>query len=282
MKQVWLIILIFWTGYGFSQTKSDLSFIEHLINKGNYKEAIFLFKSDSMKLMHSQADSLNYYKGWAHYSVKNLELSTQSFLLVGKESPFYAKSHFFAGYNQIYLNRYDEARNTFERLNIEDETKKLLVNFELGGIEMLQTNWDAAQKHFEKISPDNALLSQHITALQQLNDGLKAHHKKSAFLAGLMSGIVPGSGKIYAGKTGEGVAQMIATTGFGLVAWENYRKVGINNLRTIFFGSIFLATYISNIYGSAISVKITENNYSNAVHNQILFHLHIPLRNFFE
>jgi len=40
MKQVWLIILIFWTGYGFSQTKSDFSFIEHLINKGNYKEAI--------------------------------------------------------------------------------------------------------------------------------------------------------------------------------------------------------------------------------------------------
>jgi alpha-amylase/alpha-mannosidase (GH57 family) len=97
-----------------------------------------------------------------------------------------------------------------------------------------------------------------------------------------MSGIIPGSGKIYAGRTGEGIASMIATTGFGLIAWENYQKLGYKNLKTLFFGSIFLASYVSNIYGSVISVKIEENNFTNVTQNQVLFQLHIPLRNFFD
>jgi hypothetical protein len=54
---------------------------------------------------------------------------------------------------------------------------------------------------------------------------------------------------------------MIATTGFGLITWESYRKLGIGNVKTILFGSIFAASYVSNIYGSVISVKIIENEY---------------------
>jgi hypothetical protein len=97
-----------------------------------------------------------------------------------------------------------------------------------------------------------------------------------------MSAIIPGSGKLYAGKTGEGIATMIATTGLGLITWENLRKLGFNHAKTIVFGTFFAATYISNIYGSVISVKIIENEYQDVIHNQILFQLHIPLRNFFE
>lgn len=97
-----------------------------------------------------------------------------------------------------------------------------------------------------------------------------------------MSAIVPGTGKIYVGKPGEGIASMLATVGFGLITLENYKKLGLNNFKTIFFGSIFAANYVSNIYGSVISVKIIENNYRDGIRNQILFQLHIPLRNFFE
>ncbi len=80
---------------GFAQVKSEIPFIGHLINKGYYKEAIFLIDKDTLKYEGQQLDSLNYYKGWAHYSLKDLEESTTSFLKVGKESPFYKKVEFF-------------------------------------------------------------------------------------------------------------------------------------------------------------------------------------------
>ena len=128
---------------------------------------------------------------------------------------------------------------------------------------------------------DMATIKQQVVALSQISKEHESHHSKSPIWAGVMSCIIPGSGKIYAGKMGEGIASMIATTGFGLITWENYRKLGVGHPKTIFFVSIFAANYVSNIYGSVISVKIIENEYKDATHNQILFQLHIPLRNFF-
>lgn len=282
MKFIWTFNFIFIIWSGFSQSKSELLFIEHLINKGYYKETIFLLDRDSLKFNKLQLDSVYYYKGWANYSLKNLEQSTQSFLKVNAESSFYAKSRLFAGYNQTYLGKYTDARETFAQLKFDDEMKQALVVFELSGIDMLEGKWVKAKAHLRQINPDIAFLNQQIMALQQIGKEIETHKKKSALLAGAMSGIIPGAGKIYAGKTGEGIASMIATTGFGLITWENYRKLGIGNLKTLFFGGIFLASYVSNIYGSVISVKITEQNYADTTHNQILFQLHIPLRNFFE
>jgi TM2 domain-containing membrane protein YozV len=282
MKYVCLLIFILLVRAGFAQNKSELLFIEHLINKGYYNEVIHLIDRDSLNQKQEQQDSVNYYKGWAHYSLKNLEQSTTSLLKVGKESSFYLKSRFFAGYNQIFLENYTEARKIFSELNVRDEPNLSLVNFELSGIDLLQGNWPKAKEQLQKVNPNIATINQQVVALGQIAKEQETHRKKSSLLAGVMSCIIPGSGKIYAGKTGEGIASMIATTGFGLIAWENYRKLGIGNVKTILFGSIYAANYVSNVYGSVVSVRIIENDYKDAKHNQILFQLHIPLRNFFE
>ncbi|MEI8112234.1 MAG: hypothetical protein WCI54_01310 [Bacteroidia bacterium] len=282
MKYFCLMVFILVVQQGFAQNKSELPFIEHLVNKEYYNEVIHLIDRDSLNYKPEQQDSVNYFKGWAHYSLKNLEQSTASLLRVGKGSSFYFKSRFFAGYNQIYLEKYDEARKIIGQLNVRDETYLSILHFELSGIDLLEGNWSKAKDLMGQVNPTIATLNQQVAALGQICKQQESHRPKSPLLAGLMSVILPGSGKIYAGKTGAGIASMIATTGFGLIAWENYRKLGIGHAKTIFFGSIFAANYVSNIYGSVISVRIIENDYKDATHNQILFQLHIPLRNFFE
>ena len=282
MKYTFLFILFLISHAGFAQNKSELPFIEHLINKGYYTEAIFLIDQNSPKYTTAQQDSVNYFRGWAEYSLKNLRQSTISLLKVSEESAFHLKSRFFAGYNQIFLENYSEARTILRQINTPADPNLSLVNLELSGIEMLQENWPKASELLQQVNPDVATLNQQAAALGQICKKQASHRSKSPLLAGVMSGIIPGSGKIYAGKTGEGIASMIATTGFGLIAWENYRKLGFGHAKTIFFGCVFAANYVSNIYGSVISVKITKNEYKDATHNQILFQLHIPLRNFFE
>lgn len=283
MKFIYLVVFILSILAGSAQNKNELPFIEHLVDKQYYSEAIHLIDNNHINCSDEpQLDSLNFYKGWALYSLKNLDQSTISFLKVGKGSPFYLKSRFFAGYNQTFLKNYDEARKIFSQINANDEINLSLVNFELCGISMLKGNWSKADEQLQQLNSNIAPINQQVKALGQINNQQLKHRSKSPFLAGLMSGIVPGSGKIYAGKTGQGIASMIATTGFGLITWENYRKLGIGHFKTIFFGGIFVANYVSNIYGSVISVQIKENEYQDAIHNQILFQLHIPLRNFFE
>ena len=282
MKYLFLVVFILMARTGMGQQKNELPFIVHLINKGYFNEVIHLTDRYSLYQEQGKQDSLNYYRGWAFYSLKNLEQSTLSLLSVGKESPFYLKCRFFAGYNQIFLANYTEAGNIISQINVRDEPNLSLVNFELSGIDLLQGNWPKAKEHLQRVNANVATLNQQVSALGQINQELETHRQKSPLLAGVMSCILPGSGKIYAGKTGAGIASMIANIGFGLITWENYRKLGIGNAKTIFFGSIFAANYVSNIYGSVISVRVIENDYRDAKHNQILFQLHIPLRNFFE
>lgn len=277
---LFVFVLIFQSGFG--QHKNELPFIRHLIDKGYYKEAIYLIDRDTLNYGKQQQDSINYFRGWASYSLKNLRQSTQSLLRVGKESPFYLKSHFFAGYNQIYLENYPEAQKIFGQMDIRNEPDLSLVNFELSGIDMLQRNWQEGDKKLKLVNPENASINQQVKALEEISRENQNHRVKSPVLAGIMSGIIPGSGKIYAGKTGAGIASMLGTVGFGLMTWENYHKRGIANAKTIIFGGLFAANYVSNIYGSVISVKVIESEYKNVVHNQILFQLHIPLRNFFD
>ena len=282
MRGFFLLLFILKISIASAQNSHELKFFNYLINRGDYNEVLFLADKSISKLNTEQLDSLNYFKGWAHYSVKNLELSTVSLLEVSKSSPFYPKSRFFAGYNQIYLGNYAEAKEVFSQTEISGEPVLSLLTFELSGIDMLEGNWAGAKSQLDSLKRDVAQINQQIAVLNKICDEQVKYRPKSPVLAGIMSGIVPGSGKIYAGKTGEGIASFITNAGFGLITWENYRKLGINNFKTIFFGGIFAANYISNIYGSVVSVKIIEDEYQNKLHNQILFQLHIPLRNFFE
>ena len=280
MRYIFLLMIIFLLT--FAQSQGQIPFIRHLVNSGFYKEAIFVIEKDKTDYSVQQRDSINYYKGWAHYSLKKLQESSSSFLKVSNSSPFYNKSFFFAGYNQTFLGNYGEARSILARTDSREEPTLWLYNFELSGIEMLKGNWPEAKQYLELVPEDNAVLNNQVLALNEIWKEHEQHRKKSPVTAGIMSAIIPGSGKIYAGKTGAGIASMIGNIGFGLITWENYRKSGFMDVKTILFGSIFAVNYVSNIYGSVVSVKVIENEHENAIHNQILFQLHIPLRNFFD
>ena len=282
MKAILPFVILFFVLTASAQNKNELSFIKHLINKELYNEAIYIIDNNQFAYNKQQKDSIFYFHGWANYSLKNLKESTNSLLKVGIESPLFRKSHFFAGYNQIYLSNYHRADSIFEKMKIEKEPELSIMNFERSGIEMLKGNWSNASDKLEKVDLKIPVLNEHTINLRNICKEQINYKSKSPALAGIMSGIIPGSGKIYAGKTGAGIASMISTIGFGFITWENYNKKGLKNAKTLIFGSLFAFNYVSNIYGSVISVKVSENEYNNAIHNQILFELHIPLRNFFE
>lgn len=281
MKYFLFSIFIFFYFTGKAQIGDEIRFINHLVNKNYYLEAISLIDNGITGYSHSQQDSLLYFHGWAHYALKNLEQSTQSLLGVSRESPFFYKSHFFAGYNQIYLGNYEKAQQIFIQMDITEKSFLPLVNLEFAGIEMLKGNWTLAGEKLDAIDLTNPVLNEQIIALKAISAKNGERRSKSPVLAGIMSGIVPGSGKIYAGKTGAGIASFVGNVGFGLITWENYNKRGLTNPKTLIFGSLFALNYFSNIYGSVLTVKVSENEYNKNLQNQILFQLHIPLRNFF-
>jgi len=277
------LFFLSFTSISFSQnsTPCDLKFVYHLVNAGDIEEVIYLLDSTNCYSEPSN-DSLNYLRGWSLYSLKRLVPSSESFIKVKPGSEFYLKSHFFAVYNYTYTANFSEALETLSKIEFNSEKLNSVKNFELSGIYLLQGQKKNFEDYFSKINRSYYEISESAENLQKISADLYKHKIKSPVIAGLLSAIIPGSGKFYAGKRGEAISAFIANAGLGLVTWENYRKSGLKSFRTLAFGSAFMFSYAANIYGAVITVNMMETEYKENVKNSILFNLHIPLRNSFD
>jgi hypothetical protein len=278
-----ILFFISFASLSFSQNPDscDLKFIVHLVDAGDYNEALYLLDSTDCAL-NSSNDSLNYLRGWSLYSLKRLSASSEYLMKVSQKSELYPKSHFFSAYNFAHSGDTKNALGVLSTISPKTEKQNSLRNYLTAGIYLLQRDTIRYRESFAKTNRSFYEISESSDNLQKISTDLKNHKSRSPVIAGILSGIIPGSGKFYAGKKGEAISAFIATTGLGLVTWENYRKNGLANFRTIAFGTAFAFSYTANIYGAVMTVNIIETEYGENVKNSILFNLHIPLRNIFD
>ncbi|NQU86846.1 MAG: hypothetical protein HQ541_13910 [Mariniphaga sp.] len=265
--------------YSLSQ---ELKFIQHLINQEEYEDAIYYINSHfDNEYSLPISDSLHYFKGWSQYSVKNLNLSASSLLQVSSNSTFFVKSRFFAAYNYSHLGQIKFSDYILQRLNTNRYLTNL-KNFELTGNALLARDTKKFKNYFKSIeSSSDFSFNVEKEKLNSYDFEIDNHRNKSMFVGGLMSAIIPGAGKIYAGKTGEGISTFLIVAATGATAYENHRKLGLKHAKTILFGSLFAVLYIGNIYGTVFTVKLANEEFNHEMDNKILFNMHIPLRNLF-
>ncbi|WP_304130592.1 hypothetical protein [Ignavibacterium album] len=77
---------------------------------------------------------------------------------------------------------------------------------------------------------------------------------KSETVAGILSAIIPGSGKIYTEEYSDGITAFILTGIFSYLAYDNLKHE--HNFRGYLFTGIAAGFYFGNIYGSVASAQI--------------------------
>lgn len=76
---------------------------------------------------------------------------------------------------------------------------------------------------------------------------------KSSTAAGVLSAIIPGSGKLYVGKTGDGITALLVTGLLTFLAVDNFNAN--HKIRAWIFTGLASAFYAGNIYGSVIAAQ---------------------------
>lgn len=257
---------------------SKIPFIDHLVKKGYFEEALYEIGQQSVaSLSSSQKDSVYFLRGWSLYRLKELKQSAESLEKVSDSFPEYLKATYFAAYNHTFEGDYSRAKNILKR----GKEKTNIYHFQSAGIALLEKDFSAFQSCFAQIDTTYFPIHTEAKHLDYFAHALQNHHAKSPTKAGLLSAVVPGLGKWYVGKKGQAISSFITVTGLGLVTLENYHKRGATDYRTIVFGALFAIFYTGNIYGSVYTARITEQEYQHEIRNKILFDLHIPLRNIF-
>lgn len=266
-----------------NELSEEFKFINYLIKNYLYNDALFLLNkleknSDSLNI--SQKDSINYLKGWVYYNVKSLDTSALYLDKVSINSVYYNKSQFYRAFNNIYTGKRDYAKDVLNNLSTENELYQL-KNFELAGIALLDRNYEEYSRRCSSFTFTYYPIAVEQESFNQYYKDLRKVKHKSALTAGLMSAIVPGSGKLYAGYKWKALSSFLQVVITGLVASENYYKAGPASPQFIFFAGIFSIMYTGNIWGSILSVKIKKNETHKTVDNNILYDLHLPLRRTF-
>ncbi|HEX2866666.1 MAG TPA: hypothetical protein VHO03_06470 [Ignavibacteriales bacterium] len=77
---------------------------------------------------------------------------------------------------------------------------------------------------------------------------------KSPVKAAILSAIIPGLGKAYAGEWGDGLTSLIVTGVLSYVSYDNLRAH--HNFRGYLFGGLAALFYAGNVYGSAAQAQI--------------------------
>jgi TM2 domain-containing membrane protein YozV len=96
----------------------------------------------------------------------------------------------------------------------------------------------------------------HDAALVQALNYWKEHPRKSPFVAGTLSTILPGAGKVYAGRWKDGLVSLLFVGANAYSAYRGFSSGGIQSPYGWLFGGLSAGFYIGGIYGSQKAARI--------------------------
>lgn len=254
-----LITVLLFVPFGKSQNtvSSDLEYIDYLVKNDQLDDAIFFLKKiNSSQLSKSSADSVNYYYGMTYHYLKNADTAALFLGKIDEKSGYYVKSRFYQSLNNMFVRKYDEASNNIINVNLDSS---LVFNqckiLQLAGINLLNGKTLRADSLIQQFDYAGYIYSNEQKSVKEMATQMKQVNKKTPLKAALLSAVVPGLGKFYAGKKGQALVTMFSTIGIGLLAFENYYRGGVKSPQFIVSGTVFTIFYFGNIVGSAYSVK---------------------------
>ncbi|MEQ9402832.1 MAG: hypothetical protein RIM99_04535 [Cyclobacteriaceae bacterium] len=284
-RNSFFILFQLWSISVYCQTsfREAHEFLLHLKGIESYEEGVFS-ASESLKRFSSQGqqDTLLYYKGLFEYSLKQPEQSIRSFSDLGNSNEmFRLHASFLSSFQSAYLETYIESKKLLDEIEAGDPFYKELVVHEQAGLSLLDRDFESFEKYSNQFSGSYYQLSSFQNQLIKNRDGLLKMKRKSPLIAGLMSGLIPGSGKAYTGKAGEGYTTLLFSSILALQAREGYKEDGASSLRFKIFAGLFSALYVANIWGSVLSVKVYKDDFNATFDEAILLNMHVPLRTIF-
>jgi hypothetical protein len=265
-------------------TTGDFNFILHLVSNKMFEEAeaekVRFLSAPGVSALY--ADSVNFALGVNYAIEKRLSDSRRAYLQVSERTSMYYPARYRAVLHALSL---EDAAGAFREVaaveQSDNETLNELRRFELAGIALA----NGYRSYYDSVSPSLAfsepLLAAEALNLQKYRVALDRNKRKSPFVAGLLSTVVPGLGKVYAGNNGQALASFLTCGLMGAITVENSYRLGMKHPQTLFFGSLFTVFYIGNIWGSAVSVQLVKIEKDLENRHNILVAVKLPLERFF-
>jgi len=229
------------------------SFGKHLFKSESFHDIVTLSQTCPFaKQNKSTFDTLQFLLGRAQLKLNKADSAYHAFRKIDRDADLYRKGIRLTFNRYLDNSDYATPLSYLENGDLAIQKNPDITYFSCG-LYLLNKDrmgFDSLMSEGYMIEKDKRIL------LKQYREQYASIKMKSPWMAGLLSAAVPGLGKIYAGKPNQGLSSFFTVGLFALQAWEAYYRQGINTPGLYISGAFALGYYISNIWGSALSVKI--------------------------
>ena len=129
----------------------------------------------------------------------------------------------------------------------------------------MQKRWERAIQHFEQfdLSGVPAAADHRVSMYKRYAEEGKALPSKSPLLAGFLSTVLPGSGRIYVGRLNDALLTVFFLGVLGWSTYDGFSENGVSSRKGWTFGTLGGIFYLGNIYGSVVAAQ-THNRRTEA------------------
>jgi hypothetical protein len=277
-----ILFLLFIVGfYSKAQSQFDYTFYKNLINQKEQDLAL-LYLNNSLPINNLiQKDSILYLKGIQFYEKKQFDSSVFYLQKISNSSPTFTHAKLVQAIALSYLNNPELAiSKSLNAVSNSDSVIKQIKILLLASNAIIHKNYSSYDSLIAQIN-DSLYIYNSLQATLNKWSKKRTQKVKSGFVGGIFSAVVPGLGKVYAGKGFDGLSTFFTHVPLVFILNESLQNSGVNSGRFITFASITSLFYIGNILTSYHDVKLSRKEVDFERKNEVLLQCNIMLRNYF-
>ena len=267
---------------GYYTPQNIRKFADFLYGQGDYLRAAGEYQRYLFYISETGAESENIryqialcyrFAGQTEQAIRNF----QTLLQTHPESQFASRAYYQIGATYFLIDQFEQSTQFLsEALPYITNTRQRAEAEQLIGLSyLMRKQWAEAGVVFKTLQGSDIIPVREKASIYHNYAEIGAQlPTRNPFLAGVLSTIVPGSGRLYAGlRVGDAVTSLITV---GIASWQAYdgfRRDGLSSVKGWTLGALGGIFYVGNIYGSVISARV----YNRQVEDEFLTTLSVEL-----
>ena len=257
-------------------------FADFLYEQGDYLRAVGEYQRYLFYISQEETESeqIRYKIALCYRFAGASEQAIQVFKTLLRSHPqgqFANRAYYQIGATYFLTDQFDQSTQFLREAlpHITDTQQHAEAEQLIGLSYLMQKQWSEAGEVFKTLQGSSVVaVREKASVYQNYAAGGTQLPTRSPFLAGVLSTIVPGTGRLYAGfRIGDALTSLFTV---GITSWQAYdgfRRDGLSSAKGWTLGTLGGIFYVGNIYGSVISARV----YNRHIEDEFLSALSIEL-----
>ncbi|RKU16863.1 hypothetical protein C6500_16695 [Candidatus Poribacteria bacterium] len=238
---------------------------------GEYQRYLFYQPQESEEMRYRIALCYRF-AGQTEQAIQNFQM----LLRAHPEGRFTSRAYYQIGATYFLQDQFEQSAQFLREIlpHVTDARQHAAAEQLIGLSYLMQKQWSEAGEVFKTLRGSGVpSVSQKAAMYHSYAKNGADLPTRSPFLAGALSTVVPGAGRLYTGRFSDAFTSLFIVGLTGWQAYDGFQRDGLSSVKGWTLGTLSGIFYVGNIYGSVISARV----YNRRVADEFLTTLSIEL-----